>query len=49
LQCFILGYWLTEMYVPINLIRLDKRTGNIFMLAGEEIEIEIEPSGEWIR
>jgi hypothetical protein len=43
------GYWLTKMYVSINLIRLDKRTGKIFMLAGEELEIEIEPNGELIR
>ncbi|MFM2304702.1 MAG: hypothetical protein RLZZ135_2114 [Cyanobacteriota bacterium] len=27
---------------------MDTRTGNLFMLIGEEIEIEIEPNGEWV-
>lgn len=56
LQCFILSYWATKMlsywatkmYLPINLIRLDERSENVFLLIGEDIEIEIQPSGEWI-
>jgi hypothetical protein len=35
------------MYLPINLIRIDERTGNIFILAGEENIIEIYPNGKW--
>lgn len=35
------------MYVPIYLVRFDERTSNIYILAGEEIEIEIDPDGEW--
>lgn len=35
------------MYISINLVRLDKRTGNVFLLAGEENEIEIFPNGDW--
>ncbi|WP_404827086.1 DUF6888 family protein [Dendronalium phyllosphericum] len=46
-QCFILCYWLTKMYLPINLVRLDERTGNVFLLAGEENIIEIYPNGKW--
>jgi hypothetical protein len=35
------------MYLPINLVRFDERTKNVFMLIGEEIEIEIAADGEW--
>ena len=49
LQYYILSCWATRFYLPINLIRFDERTGNIFMLVGEEIEIEIKPNGEWIK
>ncbi|WP_411675408.1 DUF6888 family protein [Dulcicalothrix desertica] len=31
-------------YVPINLGTLDRRTGNVVILAGQEIVIEIYPS-----
>ncbi|WP_432760592.1 DUF6888 family protein [Microcystis aeruginosa] len=39
LTCFILSYWATKMYLPVNIVRIDERTGNIFFLAGEEQEI----------
>lgn len=39
---------LTKMYVPINLGTFDRRTGNVIILAGQEIEIEIYPNGRWI-
>jgi hypothetical protein len=35
----------TKFYIPIFLVTLDKRTGRIFLLAGENIEIEILSSG----
>jgi hypothetical protein len=35
------------MYISVNLIRLDDRTKNIFLLAGDENEIEIFANGEW--
>jgi hypothetical protein len=38
---------LTALYISIHLVRLDERTRNLFVLAGEETEIEIEPNGEW--
>jgi hypothetical protein len=44
-----LGYYLTYVtFQPIYLICIDKRTGNLFILAGydEEIEAEITPDGE---
>jgi hypothetical protein len=44
-------YWLTNIaFQPIHIVRLDDRTGNIFILAGSEetIEFEITPNGEVI-
>jgi hypothetical protein len=35
------------MYLSVDLVRLDKRTGNVVLLIGEEIEIEIKPNGRW--
>ncbi len=48
-QCFVLCCWGTKMYLPVNLVRIDDRTGNVFILIGEEMEIEIDPNGEWIE
>jgi hypothetical protein len=36
--CFILSCRLTKMYVPIYLVRVDERTEEVFILAGEETE-----------
>lgn len=36
---------LTQMYLPLNLVRLDERTGNVVILAGEEIVIVIDKTG----
>ena len=44
-----IGYQLTYlMFQPIHLICIDDRTQNLFILAGnnEEIELEIIPNGE---
>ncbi len=46
-QCFTLCCRLTKMYMPIFLVRLDERTGKVFILAGEEHEISIDQDGEW--
>jgi hypothetical protein len=39
------------MFEPIHIVRLDERTGNLFILAGvaEELELEITPTGELIN
>jgi hypothetical protein len=39
---------LTKMYVGINLASIDGRTKNLYILAGQEIEIVIFPNGYWI-
>ena len=44
-----ISYVLTNvMFQPIHIIRIDERTGNLFILAGhnEDIELEIDPEGE---
>lgn len=46
-QCFNLCVWFGELYLPINLVRMDERTGNGFFLAGEENIVEIYPNGKW--
>ncbi|MBD2498469.1 DUF6888 family protein [Nostoc sp. FACHB-280] len=40
-------YQLTKIYKSIELVRLDERTGNLYVLAGDNLEFEIEPSGEY--
>jgi hypothetical protein len=37
------------MYVSVNLVRIDERTNKVFILAGEDIEIEIGPNGVWSK
>jgi hypothetical protein len=32
---------ITRFLVPINLIRIDQRTGNIYVLAGNDLQFEI--------
>ena len=41
--------WVTKLYRSVNLVRIDERTGNVFILVGEKIEIEIKFDGEWIE
>ena len=46
---YIQSYRLTNIFLqPIHMVRLDERTGNLFILAGieESIELEINPQGE---
>ena len=38
---------LTNSFMPIFIVRLDERTGNVFILAGDNIEIEIYRNGRW--
>ena len=44
-----ISYYLTySMFQPIHLVCIDGRTQNLYVLAGqnEEIEFEVTPSGE---
>ncbi|WP_416245351.1 DUF6888 family protein [Crocosphaera sp. XPORK-15E] len=47
LICFDVCQRLTNLYLPIFMVRLDQRSGKIFILAGEETEILIDQNGEW--
>ncbi|MCJ8279790.1 MAG: hypothetical protein AAFY76_10170 [Cyanobacteria bacterium J06649_11] len=38
---------LTTAYQPIYMVRLDERTGKLFILAGDDIEILVSRDGEW--
>jgi hypothetical protein len=40
--------FLTNAYVSIHLVRIDERSGNVVILAGETIQVEITPSGRRI-
>lgn len=48
-KLYELCYTLTNvMFQPIHIVRLDERTGNLFILAGREetIEFEVDTKGE---
>ena len=46
-RCFQLCQNLTSMYLSVEMLRLDERTGHAVILAGEEILLEIYPNGNW--
>lgn len=51
-KLYLLSYTITNvMFQPIHIVRLDERTGNIFILAGaaEELELLINREGELIN
>ncbi|MFN6535361.1 MAG: DUF6888 family protein [Nostoc sp. EkiNYC01] len=37
---------LTRVYKQIDLVRLDERTRNVYILANNSIEAEVTPTGE---
>lgn len=45
LECFRVCYQLTMMFQPIYLVRIDERTNNIVVIAGEETQIAIDRQG----
>ncbi|MEH1907604.1 DUF6888 family protein [Nostoc sp.] len=45
---FILTSRLTKMFISVNLGTVDERTKEVYVLAGDEIEILIFPNGNWI-
>jgi hypothetical protein len=44
-ELFRLSYQLTKMLIPINLVRIDERTDELVILAGDEIEITVDKQG----
>ncbi|WP_442946907.1 DUF6888 family protein [Nostoc sp. CMAA1605] len=47
IMCVTLCQSLTNTFKPIFIVRLDERTGNVFILAGDNIQIEIYRNGRW--
>jgi hypothetical protein len=47
IMCVTLCQSVTNTFIPIFVVRLDERTGNVFILAGDNIEIEIYRNGHW--
>lgn len=47
MRCFQLCCDLTSKYCSIELVTLDRRTGYVIILSKEDINIEIEPNGDW--
>lgn len=45
LEFFIVCVRLSNVLLPINLVKLDERTNQIYVLAGEEVEVLIYPNG----
>ena len=45
-KCFFICQQITGMYLPIFLVRLDERTNDIFILAGEDTQILIDDQGD---
>ena len=39
---------LTRVYKEINLVRLDERSGNLYILADNSLQAEVTPTGEVI-
>jgi hypothetical protein len=38
---------ITGIYQSVQLVRIDERTKDLLILAGEEIEIIVTPNGKW--
>ncbi len=38
---------LTKMFLSIHIVRIDERTGGIYILAGDEVEVIIPRNGLW--
>jgi hypothetical protein len=46
LECFRVCYYLTEMFKPIYIVRIDQRTNEIVIIAGEDISISVDRNGK---
>jgi hypothetical protein len=45
-EFFLVCVRLSNLLQPINIVRLDERTNQIYILAGDEIEVLIYPNGK---
>jgi hypothetical protein len=47
IRCILLCQYLTGKFIAVNVVRMDERTKNLFILAGDTIEIEVFRNGLW--
>ena len=47
LRCAYLCQFLTNAYISIQIVRLDERTGKLFILAGDDLEVVVNRDGNW--
>jgi hypothetical protein len=45
--CLQVCQWLSNCYKDIHLFRFDLQTGDVYILAGDELEIIVPPNGLW--
>ncbi len=44
-ECFRICSELTKMYIPIQLVRLDRRTSEVYILAGDNLQVLVRANG----
>ncbi|MFN6560388.1 MAG: DUF6888 family protein [Nostoc sp. ChiSLP01] len=44
-ELFRVCYHLTNMYCSIHIVRIDETTNRVYILAGEDTQLEIFPNG----
>ncbi|WP_404800341.1 DUF6888 family protein [Amazonocrinis nigriterrae] len=47
LSCVRVCQMLSNLYKDIRLFRFDDRTGEVYILAADELQIIVYPNGEW--
>jgi hypothetical protein len=47
IRYIILCQYLTGKFMTVAIVRMDERTHNLFILAGDTIEIEVYRNGLW--
>ncbi|WP_417063889.1 DUF6888 family protein [Kamptonema animale] len=45
--CLRLCQWLSNGFKDIQLFRFDYQTGDVYIFAGDELQIIVPPSGLW--
>ncbi|MBF2008466.1 MAG: hypothetical protein IGS49_24235 [Chlorogloeopsis fritschii C42_A2020_084] len=45
--CVRVCQMLSNLYKDIKLFRFDDKTGEVYILAGDDIQVIVYPNGEW--
>ncbi|MBW4587259.1 hypothetical protein G7B40_019430 [Aetokthonos hydrillicola Thurmond2011] len=45
-ECYRICTELTKMFLSVHLVRLDKRTGEVYILAGDGLQVLIRSNGK---